>query len=608
MLHVTVNSLCRTNHGFGTGGRIHGPQGDLLSALHRTGSHKLMRSGNWRLEGCRKYGVSMYRYDVVDKTLVNERVAQFRDQTRRFLAGELSEDEFRHLRLRNGLYIQRHAPMLRVAVPYGLLSSTQLRTLGNIARRYDRGYGHFTTRQNIQYNWPKLEEVPDILAELAEVEMHSIQTSGNCIRNTTSDHLAGVTPDELEDPRPWCELIRQWSTFHPEFTYLPRKFKIAVTGAAQDRAASLVHDVGVHIVRGPGGDLGFEILAGGGLGRTPIIGQVVREFLPREHLLSYLEAIVRVYNLEGRRDNIHKARIKILVRSLGIEEFRRRVDAQWESTRVNGPRVGEAEIARLRGFFIPPAYRSLANTEPAAGKSTAFRAWYRYNTTAHKVPGYRAVFVSLKKPDVAPGDVTDTQMELLADLADRYSFGEVRVTHTQNLLFADVEQEKTFELWQTLEKAGLATPNIGTLTDMICCPGLDFCSLANAGSIDVARLINERFDDYDYIYDLGELEVKMSGCMNACGHHHVGHIGILGVDKGGQEWYQITIGGAAGADASLGQVIGPSVAKTEVPETITRLLEVYVERRQPDERFLDTVRRLGVKPFKERVYAASAAA
>ena len=550
----------------------------------------------------------MYRYDQVDKTLVNERVAQFRDQTRRFLAGELSEDEFRHLRLRNGLYIQRHAPMLRVAIPYGLLSSAQLRTLGGIARRYDRGYGHFTTRQNIQYNWPKLEDVPDILAELAEVEMHAIQTSGNCVRNTTSDHLAGVTPDELEDPRPWCELIRQWSTFHPEFTYLPRKFKIAVTGAARDRAASQVHDVGVHLVHGPDGELGFEILAGGGLGRTPIIGQVVREFLPREHLLTYLEAILRVYNLEGRRDNLQKARIKILVRSLGMEEFRRRVEAEWQTARAAGPTVADAEIARLRAFFNPPAYRSLSDSEPAAGKDTAFRAWYRYNSTAHKVPGYRAVYVSLKKPDVAPGDMTDAQMELVADLADRYSFGEVRVTHTQNLVLADVEQEKTFELWQALDAAGLATPNIGTLTDMICCPGLDFCSLANAGSIDVAKLINDRFDDYDYLYDLGELEVKMSGCMNACGHHHVGHIGILGVDKSGEEWYQITIGGAAGNDASLGHVIGPSVAKAAVPETIARLLEVYVAQRHPEERFLDTVRRIGVKPFKERVYAAPLAA
>jgi sulfite reductase (NADPH) hemoprotein beta-component len=551
----------------------------------------------------------MYRYDVIDKTLVNERVEQFRDQTQRFLRGELGEDEFRHLRLRNGLYIQLHAPMLRVAIPYGLLSSAQLRALGSIARRYDHGYGHFTTRQNIQYNWPKLEQVPDILAELAQVEMHAIQTSGNCIRNTTSDHLAGVSPDELEDPRPWCELIRQWSTFHPEFTYLPRKFKIAVTGAPQDRAASLVHDVGVHIVRGAAGELGFEILAGGGLGRTPIIGQVVREFLPREHLLSYLEAILRVYNREGRRDNIHKARIKILVKSLGIAEFRQRVEAEWQLIRDGGLRVAEADIARLRGFFTPPAYRRLADSDPTAAKGAAFAAWYRYNTAAHKVPGYRAIYVSLKKPDAPPGDVTDTQMELIADLADRYSYGEVRVTHTQNLLLADVEQERAYELWQSLLSAGLATPNIGTLTDMICCPGLDFCSLANARSIDVAKLINERFDDYDYVYDLGEIDLKMSGCMNACGHHHVGHIGILGVDKNGQEWYQITIGGAAGADASLGTVIGPSVAKADVAETIARLLAVYVEQRTgPEERFLEAVRRIGVKPFKERVYAAPVAA
>ena len=582
------------------------------------GSHKLMPGSNWRLSALESYRVGMYRYDLTDKTLVAERVTEFRDQTRRFLAGELNDDEFRHLRLRNGLYLQRHAPMLRVAIPYGLLSSKQLRVLGGIARRYDRGYGHFTTRQNIQYNWPKLETVPDILAELAEVEMHAIQTSGNCIRNTTSDHLAGVTPNELEDPRPWCELIRQWSSFHPEFTYLPRKFKIAVTGAAQDRAASLVHDVGVHIVRGPDGELGFEILAGGGLGRTPIIGQVVRDFLPREHLLSYLEAILRVYNLEGRRDNLTKARIKILVKSLGIETFKKRVEAEWALIRDDGLRITEAEIERMRGFFTPPAYRTLPDIEPAAGgpapgrpapgKDTAFRAWYRYNTTAHKVPGYRAVFISLKKPGVAPGDATDLQMELLADLADRYSFGEIRVTHTQNLLFADVEQQQCFELWQTLQEAGLATPNIGTLTDIICCPGLDFCSLANAGSIDVAKLINDRFDDYDYVYDLGELDVKMSGCMNACGHHHVGNIGILGVEKSGEEWYQITIGGAAGADASLGSVIGPSVAKHDVAETIARLLDVFVEQREPEERFLDTVRRLGVKPFKERVYAAPVAA
>jgi sulfite reductase (NADPH) hemoprotein beta-component len=550
----------------------------------------------------------MYRYDSIDRTLVNERVAQFRDQTRRFLAGELSDDEFRHLRLRNGLYIQRHAPMLRVAIPYGLLSSGQLRTLGDIARRYDRGYGHFTTRQNIQYNWPKIEDVPDILAALASVEMHAIQTSGNCIRNTTSDPLAGVAPDEMEDPRPWCEIIRQWSTFHPEFNYLPRKFKIAVTGAARDRAASQVHDIGVHLARGPGGEPGFEILAGGGLGRTPVIGHVVREFLPRRYLLSYLESILRVYNREGRRDNIHKARIKILVKSLGLEEFKRRVEADWQLTRDRGLELEDAEIERFRSYFAPPPYRKLTDTDPTAGRAAAFRAWYRYNTAAHKVPGYRAVYLSLKEPGVPPGDATDSQLELVADLADRYSFGEARVTHAQNLVLADVEQESLFDLWRALDAGGLATPNIGTLTDMICCPGLDFCSLANAGSIDVARLINERFDDYDYLYDLGEIDLKMSGCMNACGHHHVGNIGILGVDKGGEEWYQITIGGAAGNDASLGAVIGPSVAKQDVAETIARLLDVYVEQRRDAERFIDTVRRLGVKPFKERVYAATAAA
>jgi sulfite reductase (NADPH) hemoprotein beta-component len=550
----------------------------------------------------------MYRYDEIDASLVAERVSQFRDQTRRFLAGELSEEEFRPLRLRNGLYIQRHAPMLRIAVPYGLLASAQLRALAAIARRYDRGYGHFTTRQNIQFNWPKLERVPDILEELSHVQMHAIQTSGNCIRNTTSDHLAGVAVDEIEDPRPWCELIRQWSTFHPEFTYLPRKFKIAVSGAERDRAACQVHDVGVRIVRSPAGEPGFEILVGGGLGRTPVLGQVVREFLPQRHLLSYLEAVLRIYNREGRRDNIHKARIKILVRALGIEEFRRRVETEWEALRDGPLTLRDQDVERMRGFFAPPAYRALTASDPTAGRETAFRAWYRYNTVAHKIPGYCAVFISLKKPGVPPGDITDAQLELVAELADRYSFGEVRVTHTQNLLLADVEQQSAYALWQALEAAGLATPNIGTLTDMICCPGLDFCSLANAGSIEVAARINERFDDYDHLYDLGEIEVKMSGCMNACGHHHVGHIGILGVDKSGEEWYQITIGGAAGDDAALGTVIGPSVAKTEVAETIARLLEIYVERRTPDERFIDTVRRLGVKPFKERAYAAPVAA
>ncbi len=550
----------------------------------------------------------MYRYDAVDRTLVEQRVAQFRDQTQRFLAGRLTEDEFKHLRLRNGLYIQRHSPMLRVAIPYGLLSATQLRALAGIARRFDRGYGHFTTRQNIQFNWPKLETVPDILAELAQVEMHAIQTSGNCVRNTTTDHLAGIAADELEDPRPWCELIRQWSTFHPEFSYLPRKFKIAVTAAQQDRAASLVHDIGVHLVQGPQGEPGFEIFVGGGLGRTPIIGQRLREFLPRRHLLSYLESILRVYNLEGRRDNPNKARIKILVKALGISEFRRRVEAEWDACANRGALIDDAQIARMRAFFAPGPYRELPDTDPCAGRELAFQAWYRYNTVAHRIAGYRAVFVSLKKPDVAPGDATAEEMELIAELADRYGFGEVRVTHTQNLLLPDVEQERLFEVWQALRAARLATPNIGTLTDMISCPGLDYCSLANAGSIEVARRINERFDDYDYLYDLGPVEVKMSGCMNACGHHHVVNICILGVYKGGEEWYQITVGGAAGADASLGQVIGPSVAKAEVAEVIAALLAVYVERRREAEHFIDTVRRIGLAPFKERAYAAPAAA
>jgi sulfite reductase (NADPH) hemoprotein beta-component len=550
----------------------------------------------------------MYRYDVIDQTLVDERVAQFRDQTRRFLAGELTDDEFRHLRLRNGLYIQLHAPMLRVAIPYGLLGSNQLRMLAHIARKYDRNYAHFTTRQNLQYNWPKLEEVPDILADLAKVQMHAIQTSGNCIRNTTSDHLAGVTPHELEDPRPWCELIRQWSSFHPEFTYLPRKFKIAVTGTVEDRAASQVHDIGVHIVRSASGELGFEILAGGGLGRTPIIGKVVREFLPREHLLSYLEAILRIYNREGRRDNIHKARIKILVKALGLVEFRRRVEAEWAQIKDGALRVDPAEVERIKTFFQPPAYLHLNDSDPTDGQEKAFKAWYRYNTREHKIPGYRAVFVSLKAPDAPPGDATAEQMDLIADLADEFSFAEIRVTHAQNLLLADVEQGRAVELWRRLRSAGLATPNIGTLTDMICCPGLDFCSLANAGSIEVAKQINLRFDDYDYVYDLGEIDIKMSGCMNACGHHHVGQIGILGVDKNGEEWYQITIGGSAAADASLGAVIGPSVPKLQVAETIARLLDVYIEKREDGERFLDTVRRLGVKPFKEKVYATPIAA
>jgi sulfite reductase (NADPH) hemoprotein beta-component len=545
----------------------------------------------------------VYKYDEIDRTLVNERVAQFRDQTRRFLAGELTEDEFRPLRLRNGLYIQRHAPMLRISIPYGLLSTVQLRMLARIGRKYDRSYGHFTTRQNLQFNWPALPNVPDILADLATVEMHAIQTSGNCIRNITSDPLAGVARDELEDPRPYCEIIRQWATLHPEFSWLPRKFKIAVTASPADRAAVEIHDIGVRLKRDPHGRTGFEVLAGGGLGRTPIIGKWIRPWVEREDLLAYLEAILRVYNRYGRRDNIHKARIKILLRQLGVEEFTRQVEAEFAANREFAPRLTDAEVERVRGFFTPPAYEKLHDLEVDDGSDPAFAAWYRYNTRAHKVAGYRIVVVSLKKPDVPPGDITSDQMDRLADLADRESFGIVRATHDQNLVLADVRQRELRQLWRELDALGFATPNIGTLTDMICCPGLDFCSLANASSIPVARDINERFDDLDYLYDLGPIEIKMSGCMNACGHHHIGHIGILGVDKHGEEWYQITIGGSAVSPAVLGEVIGPSVKKAEVSETIARLLEVYVRERDGDEEtFLQTVRRIGIEPFQERVY------
>jgi sulfite reductase (NADPH) hemoprotein beta-component len=546
----------------------------------------------------------VYQYDDIDRALVVERVAQFRDQTRRFLAGELSEDEFRPLRLRNGLYLQKHAPMLRVAIPYGMLNARQLRMLAHIARHYDRDYGHFTTRQNIQYNWPKLEQVPDILADLASVDMHAIQTSGNCIRNTTTDHLAGITPEELEDPRPYCEIIRQWSTVHPEFNYLPRKFKIAVTGAPVDRAASEVHDIGVHLVHDANGALGFEILVGGGLGRQPIIGECIRRFLPRDELLAYLEAILRVYNRHGRRDNIHKARIKVLVKALGHVEFARQVEAEFKANRAMAPRLNDAEINRVRRFFAPPAYESLAASDVVSGRSAAFQAWYRHNTHAHKVSGYRAVFLSLKAHGEAPGDVSSAQLDAIAALAERHSFGLVRVTHNQNLVLADVRERDLEGLWGELTALNLATPNIGTLTDMICCPGLDFCSLANAGAIPVAKQIQAHFGDFDYLYDLGPLEVKISGCMNACGHHHVGHIGILGVEKRGEEWYQITLGGSASGQVSLGEVIGPSVPQAAVANTIATILAVYVEQREAEqETFLQTVRRIGVEPFRERVYA-----
>jgi sulfite reductase (NADPH) hemoprotein beta-component len=550
----------------------------------------------------------MYRYDEIDQAVVDQRVAEFRDQTRRFLAGELSEDEFRPLRLRNGLYIQRHAPMLRIAIPYGLLNTKQVRKLAFITRTYDRNFGHFTTRQNLQLNWPELKNVPEILEHLASVQMHSIQTSGNCVRNVTADHLAGVAPDELDDPRPYCEILRQWSTLNPEFTYLPRKFKIAVTGSPEDRAASEVHDIGLHMQRDANGGIGFTVYVGGGLGRTPIIGQVLREFLPLKDLLSYLEATLRVYNRYGRRDNIHKARIKILVKSLGIAEFRKQVEAEWESSKDFATHLDMAEVDRVRSFFQPPPYEKLEDYDAGADRELEFQTWYRYNTRKHKVPGYRAAFVSLKAHGSIPGDMTSEQLEAVADLADAVSFGLVRVTHNQNLLLADVKQSDLYRVWQTLKGHGLAMPNIGTLTDMIACPGLDFCALANAGTLNVAAQIQKQFDDLDYLYDLGDIEIKMSGCMNACGHHHVGHIGILGVDKHGEEWYQITLGGSVNGFTALGDVIGPSVKQNDVASTIQRIVDVYRSKREDGERFIETYRRIGLKPFKEHVYATSAAA
>ena len=550
----------------------------------------------------------MYRYDEIDQAVVDQRVAEFRDQTRRFLAGELSEDEFRPLRLRNGLYIQRHAPMLRIAIPYGLLSTRQLRKLGEIARTYDRSFGHFTTRQNLQLNWPELKNVPDILEHLASVQMHAIQTSGNCVRNVTSDHMAGVAPDELDDPRPYCEIIRQWSTLNPEFTYLPRKFKIAVTGSPQDRAASEVHDIGLHMQRDANGAIGFTVLVGGGLGRAPYIGQVVRDFLPLNDLLAYLEAVLRVYNRYGRRDNIHKARIKILVKALGIAEFRKQVEAEFVESREFATRLDTAEVDRVRSFFKPPAYQTLEDFDAAAGRELEFQSWYRYNTRPHRVRGYRVAFVSLKAHGSVPGDMTSDQMDAVADLADRVSFGMVRVTHNQNLLLADVRQADLYDTWVELKRLGLAMANIGTLTDMIACPGLDFCSLANAGTLNVADQIQKQFDDLDYLYDLGDIEIKMSGCMNACGHHHVGHIGILGVDKHGEEWYQITLGGSVNGFTALGDVIGPSVRQNEVAATIQRIVEVYRARREDGERFIETYRRIGLKPFKENAYVQNPAA
>ncbi|WP_343595335.1 nitrite/sulfite reductase [Acinetobacter sp.] len=547
----------------------------------------------------------MYLYTDFDQQLVNQRVAQFRDQTERYLAGKLTEDEYRPLRLQNGLYVQRYAPMLRMAVPYGLMNSKQLRKIAEISKKYDRGYAHVSTRQNIQLNWSALEDVPDILAELATVQMHAIQTSGNCIRNTTTDQYAGVVAGEIADPRPTCELIRQWSTFHPEFAFLPRKFKIAVSALEEtDRAATAFHDIGVYIVKNAAGEMGYKILVGGGLGRTPIIGSVIREFLPREDLIAYLEAVLRVYNLHGRRDNKYKARIKILVKAMTPEVFAEKVEAEFAYTRQN-LQVKPELLAKMDHVFTPFDYKDLKDQDftELFAQHPKFKQWFNVNTHAHKVQGYRIVTISLKRAGVAPGDMTTEEMNFIADLADQYTFGELRTTHEQNIALADVPQKDLFELWQALDKANMARPHIGFITDIICCPGGDYCSLANAKSIPISEAISRRFDDLDTIYNLGHLDLNISGCMNACGHHHVGNIGILGVDKKGAEFYQITLGGNSDHDASIGDILGPSFAAEVVPDVVDEILNTYLDLRQEGEEFIDTYRRVGIQPFKERAYA-----
>ena len=549
----------------------------------------------------------MYKYDGYDHAIVQARVAQFRNQTERYLAGALSDDEFRPLRLQNGLYIQRHGPMLRLAVPYGLLSAPQLRKFADIARRYDRGFGHFTTRHNLQLNWVQLPQVPEILAELAEHELHAIQTSGNCIRNVTTDHFAGVAADEIADPRPWAEILRQWSSFHPEFAYLPRKFKVAISGATEDRAAIQVHDLGLQVVRDPNGEIGFKVYAGGGLGRTPLLGQVVQEFLPWQHLLTYTEALVRVFNRHGRRDNAYKARIKILVKALGREEFARQVEAEWAHLKDGPATLTVAEVERVAAQFVAPAYETLAEDDLChlthLREDKAFSRWVERNVQAHKVAGYAAVTLSLKMPGAAPGDASSEQMEAAADLAERYSFGEIRVSHEQNLILADVPQRELYTVWHRAKAAGLAAPTVGLIQDLIACPGGDFCALANARSLPIAAAIQDRFEDLDYQHDIGELELNISGCMNSCGHHHLGAIGILGVDKNGQEWYQVTLGGRQGNDARIGEVIGRSFAAAELPDAVERLIGAYLAHRHADERFIDTFDRIGIEAFQQSAYA-----
>ena len=551
----------------------------------------------------------MYRYDEFDRALVLERVEQFRGQVARRLSGELEEEEFKALRLRNGLYLQLHAYMLRVAIPYGTLSSQQMRKLAHIARVYDRDYGHFTTRQNIQYNWPKLVDVPDILAELAEVEMHAIQTSGNCIRNVTADHFAGVAADEIEDPRVYAEIVRQWSTLHPEFSFLPRKFKIAVNGTAQDRAALRVHDIGLQIRRNSAGKIGFEVMVGGGQGRTPYIAPTIREFLPKQHLLSYLEAILRVYNQLGRRDNLYKARIKILVASTGVENFTKLVEEEWAEIKGGELTLPEDEHRRILDYFSPPQYQDSNGAsktfETHKTWNLDFSRWCKTNVVSHKRPGFSIITISLKPIGSAPGDASADQMDVIAGLAEKFSHDEIRVTHEQNLVLAHVCQSDIYEVWEALENAALSTPNIGLISDMITCPGLDYCNLANARSIPVAQNIAKKFADLDRQHDIGELKIKISGCINACGHHHVGHIGILGVDKRGEEFYQITLGGSGAEDAALGDIVGRAFGYDEVTGAIETIVDTYVTERRNGERFLDTYRRVGLGPFKEALYGTA---
>jgi len=549
----------------------------------------------------------MYAYDEIDRTLVSERVSEFRDQVKRRLSGELTEDEFKSLRLMNGVYLQLHAYMFRVAIPYGTMSSKQLRRLAHVARRYDRGYGHFTTRQNIQFNWIKLADLPDALADLAEVGIHAMQTSGNCTRNVTSDQWAGVAPGEAEDPRIWAELLRQYTTLHPEFSFLPRKFKFAITASEHDRAAIKIHDIGLRLHRNAAGELGFEVLVGGGLGRTPFIGKTIREFVPGEDILSYVEAILRVYNQYGRRDNIYKARIKILVHELGIDKFRQEVEEEWLQTRDSALKLDREVVEDIRSRFTYPVYEKLPHMPEELKKAAHdpdFEAWRKNSVAIHKVPGYAIVTLSLKPVGGPPGDATAEQMDAVADLADRYSFGEIRVGHEQNLALPHVARRDLPALWQELDKLGLATPNVNLITDIIACPGLDYCSLANARSIPIAQELTQRFANHDTANLIGRLHINISGCINACGHHHVGHIGILGVEKNGEEFYQITIGGRADENAAMGALIGPAVPYDEVADVVEDIVEAYLALRQrPDELFVDAVKRLGVEPFKERVYA-----